>query len=162
TPSWASTEMFHVEAVVPEGTTREQFQLMFQRVLEQRFGLKYHWESKSATVYELSTDGGKTKLKTSQRAEAVDEEPRHLQEPVKLDREGYPIVQGGRSGMSASGGRVRLRAVNEPIAYLIGRLEGQVHAPVEDATGLSEKYDYVLHWSTDSLSTTAPTEPTLM
>ena len=33
-------EMFDVAATVPEGATKEQFQLMLQRLLVERFGLK--------------------------------------------------------------------------------------------------------------------------
>jgi uncharacterized protein (TIGR03435 family) len=50
--------------------------------------------------------------------------------------------------LTSSGGHTYARAqgYDEPISRLVGMLSGQLAAPVEDETGLTEKYDYVLSW----------------
>ncbi len=71
----------------------------------------------------------------------------------RLDKEGYPIVSENRSGMAASNGRARLRIVNESMDNIVRRLEVQVRAPIVDGTGLNGRYDFVLSWSTERMST---------
>lgn len=167
-PSWTSSEMFNIGATVPEGTTKEQFRLMLQHTLQERFQLKFHWETKQAPIYELSISAGSPKFQQS-RAKPIEDDddgvPSQLPTKLEVDPEGYPIVSAGRSGMTGSNGRARLRSVNEPMEFLVRRLENQVQAPIHDATGLSGKYDFVLSWSTERMSTAqtgGAEEPTLL
>jgi len=54
---------FDFEAVVPEGTTKEQFHKMIQNFLIERFHLRYHRETREIPVYELRVAPGGHKLK---------------------------------------------------------------------------------------------------
>jgi uncharacterized protein (TIGR03435 family) len=58
-------DRYNVTARVPEGTTKEQFRLMQQALLIDRFGLKYHWEKKEMQTYELVIAKGGIKMKES-------------------------------------------------------------------------------------------------
>src|SRR3954451_10262547 len=52
-PSWLDSERFDITAKVPAGATKEQFQLMLQNLLAERFKLQLHRESKQMPVYAL-------------------------------------------------------------------------------------------------------------
>lgn len=50
---WLQASMFDVNAKVPKGATQDQFKLMLQSLLADRFKLAVHHESKDLPVYEL-------------------------------------------------------------------------------------------------------------
>ena len=45
-PDWMESVRFDMSAKIPEGTTKEQFRLMMQNFLAERFKLAYHREKK--------------------------------------------------------------------------------------------------------------------
>ncbi len=53
-PKWVATERFLIQAKAPGHTTKDQFRLMMQRLLADRFKLAVHFESREAPVYALS------------------------------------------------------------------------------------------------------------
>src|SRR5438105_14656249 len=52
-PDWVGSERFDIAAKLPEGATREQVPAMLQSLLEDRFKLKFHRDSKEFPVYAL-------------------------------------------------------------------------------------------------------------
>jgi uncharacterized protein (TIGR03435 family) len=62
-PSWLDQNEFDIGARMGEGTTKEQRALMLQSLLEERFELKQHSETRTMRVYELTIgkDGPKVK-----------------------------------------------------------------------------------------------------
>jgi uncharacterized protein (TIGR03435 family) len=61
-PSWMDERI--IVAKVPPGTTREQFRVMFQNLLMERFKIVLH-EQRSTEVYDLTIDKGGLKMKPS-------------------------------------------------------------------------------------------------
>ena len=61
-PASIHTQPYNIVANVPEGTTKEQFALMLQRLLEERFKLSMHRQSKEQPVYELTVGRGGPKF----------------------------------------------------------------------------------------------------
>jgi uncharacterized protein (TIGR03435 family) len=53
-PKWVDTDLFLIEARAPSNTTKDQFRLMMQSLLADRFKLAVHFESQGASVYALS------------------------------------------------------------------------------------------------------------
>ena len=53
-PSWLATERFIILATVPEGATKEQFHVMLQNMLKERFGLTFHREQKEMQMRQWS------------------------------------------------------------------------------------------------------------
>jgi len=49
--------------------------------------------------------------------------------------------------MAIMSDHARLRSDNQPMAWLVRMLAGQLQSPVIDVTGLTGKYDFVLSWS---------------
>jgi uncharacterized protein (TIGR03435 family) len=52
-PAWMTSDRFTIVATLPAGATLEQFRLMQQRLLEERFRLAFHRETKETPIYEL-------------------------------------------------------------------------------------------------------------
>jgi uncharacterized protein (TIGR03435 family) len=110
-PSWMETERFSISAKVPEGATKEQFILMLQNLLAERFKMAVHHEQKEMPVFELQVGKGGSKLKESAAdiAPAVADAPVPLPPagPVRmqLDAEGYPMPPPGRNVMMFINGR---------------------------------------------------------
>ena len=55
--------IYSVTATMPPDTTKEQFQMMLQNLLIDRFHLEAHHETRTFPAYELVVDKGGSKLK---------------------------------------------------------------------------------------------------
>jgi uncharacterized protein (TIGR03435 family) len=124
-PSSLAGERYEITAKVPEGTTKDQFKLMLQNLLADRFKMQIHRESKEGQVYELSVMKGGIKMKESapeppkEEAPAADApggpaaSPAELAQqraqglaaatlggrgPLKLDKDGFPEMPKGAGG----------------------------------------------------------------
>jgi len=127
-PSWMETAIFDVVARVPDGTTKEQYRLMLQNLLAERFKLSLHRDKKEVQMYDLVVAKGGPKLKES--------------------------VEGQGQGDAALSGRPMIpddwqfiRGTKQTTEFLAARLAGHLQAPVTDSTGLRGAYDYTLSWS---------------
>lgn len=89
-PKWLESERFDIVAKIPTGTTKEDFKLMLQNLLAERFKLTLHHETKELPMYSLVVGKGGSKLK-----EVVDETPAPGATP--------PSGAATASGPSASG-----------------------------------------------------------
>ena len=64
-PDWTETQVFDISAKLPEGATQEQLPEMFQSLLEDRFGLAFHRESKEGPIHALVVAKGGLKVKAA-------------------------------------------------------------------------------------------------
>ncbi|MDE3194891.1 MAG: TIGR03435 family protein, partial [Acidobacteriota bacterium] len=64
-PDWIGVQRYDVRAKADPPASPEQLRLMLQRLLAARFGLRLHREQRNIPVYELVTEKGRTKLKSS-------------------------------------------------------------------------------------------------
>jgi len=155
---------YDVDARLPEGTTKEQFQLMLQNLLAERFKLALHHETKELPVYDLVVAKNGPKLTptppTPPAPPADPSRPAAPEPRMKLGSDGYPVL-GPEASMAIMGSRARMRAVNETMAKFAGSLSAQLHMPVNDATGLSGAYDFTLSWELNEDAASASGEPTL-
>jgi uncharacterized protein (TIGR03435 family) len=155
-PSWLSDARFDISARIPEGTTKEQFRLMQQNLLIERFKLTFHYQQKEVQGYDLiaAKDGpNMDKLKPSPDVPPPDDPnaPAPPPGPPKLDKDGFPIPAPQRGWRTTMAGRRITQpftdATMEQFAnYMAGSV---VRRPVHDATGLKGKYDFVLKWVMD-------------
>jgi uncharacterized protein (TIGR03435 family) len=156
-PSWLSETQFDLVAKVPEGATKAQFRVMMQNLLIDRFKLAVHRDKKEAQIYELSVAKGGPKLKASAGPE--DPGPEDIRRgqgggvsglpppPPRMarDTDGFPQLPPGRHSMMAMApGRMRWRLADESMEAFSKSLQGMVGRPVNDATGLTGKYDFEL------------------
>jgi uncharacterized protein (TIGR03435 family) len=160
-PDWTRSARFDINAkVAPEDAPKMKALSMQQRsamllpMLEDRFGLKFHHETKDLQVYTLVVAKGGPKLKESALAESGDSPP---PPPVPPGASGAPGGAGsiGPSGgprtmMSMSPQGMKLDARGASMASLSQLISQQIGATVADKTGLTGKYDFTLSFMPDN------------
>jgi uncharacterized protein (TIGR03435 family) len=155
-PAWLDTERFDVTATMPPDTTKEQFRLMLQNLLADRFKMTMHKETKELPMYSLVV------VKTGKLKESVittpppdsDGPPGPLPDRPKIGADGFPVLPANvtsRPGMPMMmmPGRARLMAIQQTMQDLATRLTNQLNRPVIDNTGLTAKYDFTLTYAPD-------------
>jgi uncharacterized protein (TIGR03435 family) len=152
-PSWIDSERYDIVAKVPPGTTKEQFQLMLQSLLAERFKLVAHKETKELPTYALVVAKGGPKMKESPKEDpdaAKDASPPQPQ----VGRDGRPqMPRGGRGMMVMMGPKgLHAEAGRSTMAQLADFLSNQLGRPVLDETGLTAQYDYSLDFSPEGLA----------
>jgi uncharacterized protein (TIGR03435 family) len=159
-PDWLSEARFDIAAKVPDGATREQFRIMLQNLLAERFALRTHREKKEVPGYELTVAKGGPKMTESPgEAPPVPTASRSAGGPA-VDQDGFPILPAGRFRSSAgNNGHSRIRFADISMGEFAQNLSAQTGQPVTDATGLKGKYDLTISWVTDSLADIGPTLP---
>ncbi len=121
-PDWALTERYDLVATVPEGRVlndRDR-QAFFEKMLAERWQLRYHRETRNLRVYSLVNDGS------------------------KMVQHAGP----GEYGMKVeiAGPRVILRSTKGNMGRLVEILGGYVGNVVTNDTGLGGEYDFILDW----------------
>ena len=149
-PDWMNEPRFDITVKIPEGATREQFYLMFQNMLAERFGLKVHHDRKEVQGYELTVAKNGPKFKESGPEPPKDAAP-PVPQPPSLGPDGFPIAIPGISGVSITRNRARGQWLRAKIERLVRDLDSAVGKPVVDATGLKEIYDISLYWVPDPM-----------
>ena len=132
-PSWLESVRFDVVATFPPGATRDQTNLMLQNLLADRFQLRLHRSTRELPAYMLSIAKNGARLKAS-----VD------------DPNASPAAAKGRGtiGTTGAGGpRKRFEFDGFTMAQFADVLANEVHRPVIDMTGLTEKYDIRLEFA---------------
>jgi uncharacterized protein (TIGR03435 family) len=163
-PSFLDTERFDIQATMPPETTKEQFRIMFQNLLAERFKLTLHRETKELPMYSLVVGKNGPKMKESAEIsaeeEAKDPTPPPLPKgdrPFKIGPDGFPdlpLPSGGRGGMFIMMSPIgaRLTAQRQTTQQLAERLSSTLSKPVTDATELKAKYDFTLTYSMEGLN----------
>jgi uncharacterized protein (TIGR03435 family) len=64
-PDWIDYQVFDISAKLPDGATKEQLPAMFRSLLEERFGLAFHRESKEGPIDALVVGKGGLKVNTA-------------------------------------------------------------------------------------------------
>jgi uncharacterized protein (TIGR03435 family) len=151
---WMGTEPYDVVANVPAGATKEQFGIMLQRLLTERFGLAVHRETRQVPGYRLVVAEGGAKLKKSVAAlaaKAGEAAPESSPQPPAVTvKNGTPqFSDSAQSGELFTLAGAVLRGRHENMQGLAGWLAGRLQAPVIDATGLEGEYDYDLSYTTE-------------
>jgi uncharacterized protein (TIGR03435 family) len=133
-PHWAQVNHYDVVAKVvdmtPEqlrGLSGDQRRAMLQHLLEQRFNLKTHVESRTLPLLKLTV--AKDGIKFSE-----------WQKPAE--------GQDGKKGSMSVSNEV-MTAIGVPMENLVRFLASQTHMPVVDETGLKGNYSFNLKWQRD-------------
>jgi len=143
-------EDLDLAAKVPPGATKEQFRVMLQNLLAERFRLRLHTESKEFPVYELVVAKNGPKL----RKGSAQSEPA----PRSWLQDGFPDLPPNRPGMIASnransdGFSVRIKAQRQPLASLAKLLRTATERPVVEKTGLTGDFDFTLEFMRGGLN----------
>jgi uncharacterized protein (TIGR03435 family) len=126
-PNWLETDRYDIEAKTggAEKPKPDQLSPLLQSLLAERFGLKYHRETRELTVYALVVAKGGPKLKT------------------KAEGENSSMnTHNGTGTLQLSGTAVSM----EMLASYVGNRLGRI---VVDKTQLNGSYDFILDWASD-------------
>jgi uncharacterized protein (TIGR03435 family) len=150
-PVWLNDLRFDVEAKVPRGTTTEEFRLMMQGLLRERFKMVAHHETREMQGYELVVYKNGPKIKESTEPFPKDPGVGASSKPA-VDPDGFPVLPPGRFPWWTSGpnGRERRRVANMSMEEFARDLSMQLQGPVTDVTGLKGKYDFTMSWVFDT------------
>jgi uncharacterized protein (TIGR03435 family) len=149
-PAWLAEAKFDIAAKLPDGAPRSQVPEMMQTLLEERFRLVLHHESKEMPVYVLSRGSGALKLKES----APDPDApaaSNVDVTVQGDKSGRGAVVnlGPGSTITNAGGKIEGRRVT--IAQMLSSVERYLDRPLVDQTGLTGVYDITIEYSLEEL-----------
>jgi uncharacterized protein (TIGR03435 family) len=132
-PPWMAELRFDVEARLPERASAGSANEMLQSLLEERFGLKVHRESRNVPGYALVVGSKGPKLKP---AGSQGETP---QSGEDMARNMAKAMAGG-AGSSTQ----RRQLKNATAGVIAENLTQLIHSPVVDMTSLTGRYDVEL------------------
>jgi len=147
-PSWLSERDFDIEAKAPVGTPKEELNAMLQALLEERFGLQVHRDTRTLPGFALAVGKRGPKLKPAEPPPA--DSPQELTEEekrAKTREQGQKILAAVMERMQESranglplGGFSTSSWPSLTTEELAARLVRFVDGPVVDETGLTGKY----------------------
>jgi uncharacterized protein (TIGR03435 family) len=163
-PPWISSERFDIVAkaegelgppISTDGPSR--LQLMIRTLLEDRFKLKVHRESKEVPIYSLVLARPDGRLGKGLTVSTVDCEAlaaaRRNSPPSDVPKRGERPECGAWIGFG------ELTAGGRPLVELVSLLSSTVGRSVVDRTGLTGRYDVTLRWTPERLPQREPGTP---
>jgi uncharacterized protein (TIGR03435 family) len=147
-PDWLNSDAdrFDISAKLPEGSKRDQVEDMLKSLLEDRFQLKVHMESKEFPVYALLPGKGPLKLKES-LPDGADAAAGQTNVGASGGAGGVSVNMG--NGSSFSFGNDQLEAHKLTMLSFTDTLSRFMDRPVVDQTGLTSHYDFTLKLTED-------------
>jgi uncharacterized protein (TIGR03435 family) len=154
-PSWLTRidpltpdDKYDIDARVPAGATKEQLPEMLQAMLEGRFALKAHRETKEGPVYDLVIAKDGPKLQESPPAPGGEIPPVRV---ASRGPDGFPITPPGYSGafVTVSQTSVKIKFIRNSMSEFADWLWGQLKKKVFDRTGLTGAYDFYFEHGRD-------------
>jgi uncharacterized protein (TIGR03435 family) len=141
-PDWIASQRFDIDAKLPEGATIQQIPEMLQSLLEERFGLKIHRESKDMPAYALML--GKTPIKFKQTPESPQAQAGNgsVNVAVSGSVEGVSMDLGNGSSVAFANDEFVFKKVS--MDMLAVQLARYLDRPVVNMTDLKGNYDLTL------------------
>jgi len=153
-PSWLEMDRFDVIAKAPPDSTPETQKLMLQSLLEDRFKLVAHKDTKPLPTYAL-TVGKKLQLKQADGSEETGCRPQAASGPA--GEGGIRLMMGNANGTTTTinlgpGMTIQYTCRNMTMAAFAEGMRGMLGAsvgtnPVLDETGLKGAWNFDLKWS---------------
>jgi uncharacterized protein (TIGR03435 family) len=176
-PNWIDSDRYDIQATADCSggvLSREQLQLMIQAMLEDRFQLKAHLETRELPIYNLvaGKDGPKIKASADQTPASpgftglpqpcspAPATPAAPVPPPPLPGPGergnplnpnFAMPRGGIATMMTPTG-LTLRGTAVPMTTLVSMLQQRVGRTIVDKTGLTGLFDFTLQFSPEGLA----------
>lgn len=149
-PHWMDSTFFTINATLPEGATKADLPIMFQHLLEDRFGIVFHHETRQMAGYELVV--AKSGAKFAKSVGSAPDNPANNSPSAAMPfspgiefKNGVPqFTKDARSGQLWFGSTAMWHGRDRTMKALASDLAAQFDGPVMDATGLEGEYDYML------------------
>ena len=154
-PKWANENRYDIEARAGGNPTKDQYRLMVQALLADRFKLVVHYETKQTAVLALVLDKpGKLgpKIRPHPDDSACSTAVPTARGPVPRTADGFPEPCGALAAWpSSTPGRTVAGARNVPMSMLADTFSAPqisgADKPVVDRTGLTGRYDFLIEFS---------------
>jgi uncharacterized protein (TIGR03435 family) len=157
-PKWANSDRYDIQARASGNPTKDQFRLMMQALLADRFKLAIHYETKQLPVMALVLDkpgklGPKIQPHPSDApCSTAPLPPGAALGAIPTVAGGFPEPCGALVGWPSDNppGRLRLGGRNVPIAMfstLIDNPATGIDRPVLDKTELEGKFDFIMEFT---------------
>jgi len=142
-PAWVSSDRYAIEATAPLHATKDQYRLMLQALLADRFKLAIHFTEKEEPVLAMvlvKKDTTGPKLIPHDKGPSCDETPG----PEVFPETCYSFSAYPKDGHSMAGSRGNsMAAIGNFLGSMGGRMS-EISRPVVDQTGLTGKWDFSL------------------
>jgi uncharacterized protein (TIGR03435 family) len=139
---------YDIDARTGPEATEDQVRLMFQSLLEERFKLKVHRETRDIPEYELVIAKGKPRLTPSSDT------------PMKVTIEERTFTQSpGTCGTSMWHEGFHIVCHGATMERIVAAISGDLSAPVADRTGLTGTYDLNVRYIPEERKLDAEAEP---
>jgi uncharacterized protein (TIGR03435 family) len=142
-PDWISTDYFDVAATGPAPASSDEFRLMMQRLLAERFNLVVHTETRDTAIYELVVADPHGTLGPNLHQATSDCATLRAASGPDLARTGIPC------GLKRQIGH--LAALGMGMDVLAGWLSADAGRRVVDQTGLVGVFDFDLTYTPEPL-----------
>jgi uncharacterized protein (TIGR03435 family) len=160
-PAWINTDLWSIEATAEGSMRGDRFPLMLQTLLEDRFQLKIHRETREGSVYELTVLDTGSKLRPTKEGSCI---PIELKKPTAVPDPSQPPVCGGRNSTATETGAESLESLGMPLTdqpgvpfqSLTGELSMLLGRTVINKTGLTGRFDFHLEWTPDAAGGSGP------
>jgi uncharacterized protein (TIGR03435 family) len=120
-PNWIDTDLFDLAAVADPATTDAESRLMLRTLIEERFHLAVHHDSRPRAVYALLP--AKTGVKL---------QPLPPDSPGRAGCHGFPLAC-HKFNMT-------------DLAAMLPNIDREIDRPVLDLTGIEGRFDFTLDW----------------
>ncbi len=150
-PDWMASERFDIAAKLPAGAAEKEIPEMLQTLLEDRFQMKIHRESRELPVYELVVGKGGPNLQESPVNSGPQNQSSGSQDGVNVaasgQASGVTINYGNGSYFTFADDRLEGHKLSAAaMADVLARFSDR---PVVNMTDLKGNYDFVLELSHD-------------
>jgi uncharacterized protein (TIGR03435 family) len=157
-PGWMQSDGYNIDAKGDGKANRDQVFLMLRALLEDRFQLKIHGETKELPVYALTVAKNGPKLPQPKEGGCVAIDPNAPPPPLRpVPGPGRsPVFPCGRAGVMAESSGARMHGGKVPMAEFIRTLSMIMGRPVIDKTGFAEPFDLTLDFTPDEATAGLP------
>jgi uncharacterized protein (TIGR03435 family) len=154
---WSLEDLFDIEARAEGNPTKDQYRMMMQSLLADRFKLAVHFETRDVPVYALvlakpGKFGPQIRLHRPDDPNCATNTPtpKPGRGGATADPDGFPLSECGElTGMAPSApGRLKWGGRDVPVARIAAIMTGVgvVDRPMVDETGIKGNVDYSVEW----------------
>jgi uncharacterized protein (TIGR03435 family) len=152
-PDWLKSERFDINAKLPDSTARDKVGDMLRTLLETRFQLKSHRESKPFPVYALVVAKGGLKINplSEDTSEGGDASKEAVDVKAAGSRDGVTIQLGRGSSFGIGNNKLVAKKLN--MVGLADMLARFMDRPVVDMTEQKGNYDFTIDLAPEDFRT---------
>jgi len=141
-PDWAKTDTWDIEARGGDAPIAEMYGPMLQKLLEERFHLKIHKETRQLPVYILTVAKNGSKLSATKEGGCVALDLKNMQPPAPGS------VRCGSGSVRGNAARTVIDSHGQTVTALAAQgFHGDLDRPVIDQTGLTGMFDIHLEFA---------------